>query len=174
MIRNHMLAVLAICMVCACTAFAEEPAAPSESVTSCNLENGSQIAVRYLPVKAQGDKKEFGGKIPFGTVWTPNDTAMVLFTDGTITAGSKQLGPGAYTMFVIPNKSEWTLVISKETDTKAKYDQTKDMARLPMEIGSLPQSYKQFSVILGHTGPNECSIRIYWQKNGAFSAFTAK
>ncbi len=146
----------------------------TESVASCDLDNGNQIAIRYLPVTASGKKQEFGGVIPYGTVWAPNNQAMVLFTSGTITIGGKELSAGAYTLYVIPNKNDWTLVVSKETDVKAKYDAAKDVVRAPMEVGSLPSPQPTLRVILGHTGPNHCSLRIYWQEKGGFAAFEGK
>ena len=148
--------------------------APNESVATCSLENGNEVAIRYQPVKASGEKPEFGSKIPYGAAWAPNNRPLVMFTTGPLTAGNKALTPGAYTLFLIPNKNEWTLVVSSQTDTNAKYDSSKDLVRMPMELGALPNSQPDFKVILGHTGPNECSMRIYWQKQGGFATFTAK
>jgi len=145
-----------------------------ESVATCSLDNGNEVAIRYQPVKATGEKSEFGSKIPYGTAWAPNNKPLVMFTTGPITAANKALSAGAYTLFLIPNKNEWTLVVSSQTDTSAKYDASKDLVRMQMELGALPTSQPEFKVILGHTGPNECSMRFYWQKQGGFATFVAK
>jgi hypothetical protein len=145
-----------------------------DSVATCNLDNGNQVAIRYQPVKAAGEKAEFGSKIPYGTVWAPNNMPLVLFTSGALSLANHPLTPGAYTLYLIPAKNEWTLVVSTQTDTKAKYDQNKDLARVPMELGALPNSQPEMKVILGHTAPNECSMRIYWQKQGGFMTFQGK
>lgn len=150
------------------------PAQSDDALASCNLDNGDQVAIRYQPVKAAGEKVEFGSKIPYGTVWAPNNTPLVLFASGALSVANRSLAPGAYTLYLIPNKNDWTLVVSTQTDTKAKYDQNKDVVRVPMELGALPNSQPQLRVILGHTGPNECSMRIYWQKLGGFMTFQAK
>jgi hypothetical protein len=173
--RYLVFVALAFALLISGVAFAQNPPAQSdESVASCNLDNGDQVAIRYQPVKAAGEKSEFGSKIPYGSVWAPKDMPMVLFTSGPLSAANHNLNAGAYTLYLIPNKNDWTLVISAQTDTKAKYDQNKDIVRVPMEVGALPNSQPQLKVILGHTGPNECSMRIYWQKQGGFATFQGK
>jgi len=171
---NRTLLLVLFCLSLLVPAFVFAQDAANESVASCNLENGDQVAIRYQPVKASGEKQEFGSKIPYGSVWAPNNTPLVLFTSGPLSAADHNLTAGAYTMYLVPNKSAWTLVISSQTDTKAKYEASKDIVRVPMELGALPNSQPEFKVILGHTGPNECSIRIYWQKQGGFATFKGK
>lgn len=147
---------------------------PTEQVASCDMDNGNQIAIRYLPVTAKGKADVFGNSIRYGTVWAPNSSAMVMFASGPAAVENKELGAGAYTLYLIPNKNDWTLVVSKETDTKAKYDASKDVARVPMELGDLPSAHATFEVSLGKTGPNHCSLRIYWQQKGAFASIEGK
>lgn len=147
---------------------------PTEQVASCDMDNGNQVAIRYLPVTAKGKAEEFGGSIRYGTVWSPNGRAMVLFASGPAAVENKDLGAGAYTLYLIPNKNDWTLVVSKETDTKAKYDASKDVARVPMDLGDLPSPHPTFEVMLGKTGPNRCSLRVYWQQKGAFATIDGK
>lgn len=153
---------------------ADQKSEPTEQVASCDMDNGNQIAIRYLPVTAKGKSEGFGSSIRYGTVWAPNNRAMVMFTSGPAAVESKDLGAGAYTLYLIPNKNDWTLVVSKETDTKAKYDESKDVARVPMELGDLPSPHPTFEVTLGKTGPNRCSLRVYWQQKGAFATLEGK
>ncbi len=167
--------VLALALLMTNLAMADDPkSGPTEQVASCDMDNGNQIAIRYLPVTAKGKSEEFGGSIRYGTVWAPHDRAMVLFTSGPAAVENKEVGAGAYTLYLIPNKNDWTLVVSKQTDTKAKYDGSKDIARVPMELGYLPSSHPTFEVMLGKTGPNRCSLRVYWQQKGAFATIDGK
>ena len=45
---------------------------------------------------------------------------------------------GAYTLFVIPNSKQWTLIVSKSTDTSGAYDPQQDLVRVPLDSGELP------------------------------------
>jgi hypothetical protein len=173
--RISVFLILTLSLLLPGLLFAQNPpASPDDSVASCNLDNGDQVAIRYQPVKAAGEKSEFGSKIPYGSVWAPNNTPLVMFTTGALSVANQDIKPGAYTLYLIPNKNAWTLVVSNQTDTKAQYDQNKDLVRVPMELGALPNTQPQLKVILGHTGPKECSMRIYWQKQGGFMTFQAK
>ncbi len=173
--RTLVFTVLTLALVATNLVIADDSkTAPAEEVTSCNLDNGNQIAIRFLPVTAKGKSDVFGGSVRYGTVWAPNDRAMVLFTSGPMAVENKDLAAGAYTLYLIPNKNDWTLVVSKETDTKAKYDESKDLFRIPMDIGDLPSSHPTFEMFLGKTGPNHCSLRVYWQGKGAFATIEGK
>ncbi len=173
--RLFACTALTLALVIGNVAMAEDSkSAPAEQVASCDMDNGNQVAIRYLPVKAKSKSEAFGGSIRYGTVWAPNDRAMVLFTSGPAAVENKDLAAGAYTLYLIPNKNDWTLVVSKETDTKAKYDANKDLARIPMELGDLPTAHPTFEVMLGKTGPNRCSLRVYWQEKGAFATIDGK
>lgn len=173
--RMIVFTVLTLALATASLMMAEDPKSePTEQVASCDMDNGNQVAIRYLPVAAKGKSEEFGGSIRYGTVWAPNGRAMVLFASGPAAVENKDLGAGAYTLYLIPNKNDWTLVVSKETDTKAKYDESKDVARVPMELGDLPSPHPKFEVMLGKTGPNRCGLRVYWQQKGAFATIEGK
>jgi hypothetical protein len=173
--RLFAFTVLGLALVMGNLGSAEDSkSAPTEQVASCDMDNGNQIAIRYLPVTAKKKSEGFGGSIRYGTAWAPHDRAMVLFTSGPAAVENKDLAAGAYTLYLIPNKNDWTLVVSKETDTKAKYDANKDVARVPMELGDLPTPHPTFAVMLGKTGPNRCSLRVYWQEKGAFATIDGK
>lgn len=162
-------------LVTATLAMADDPKAePAEQVASCDMDNGNQVAIRYQPVTAKGKSEEFGNSIRYGTVWAPNNRAMVMFASGPAAVENKEIQAGAYTLYLIPNKNDWTLVVSKETDTKAKYDESKDVTRVPMELGDLPSAHPTFEITLGKTGPNRCSLRVYWQQKGAFATIDGK
>ncbi|MDT8069810.1 MAG: DUF2911 domain-containing protein [Terriglobia bacterium] len=173
--RLFLFTVLICSLSLANIAFAgdSKSSPPSEQVTSCNFDNGNQVAVRYLPVTAK-KSEGFGRSVRYGTVWTPDNQAMVMFNSGPTAIENKDLAAGAYTLYLMPNKNDWTLIVSKETDTKTKYDASKDVARIPMDIGDLPSTHNTFEVFLGKTGPNRCSLRIYWQDKGAFATIDGK
>ncbi len=84
---------------------------------------------------------------------------MTMFTNTPVTIGGKDLPIGAYTLFVIPDKKTWTLIVSKSTDTSGKYDEAEDLARIPMQLGELPNPESQFSIYFAHAAPDQCSVR---------------
>src|SRR5687767_6393266 len=62
-------------------------------------------------------RKIFGDLVPFGKVWRTgaNNATTVSFTD-TVMVGSTKLAPGKYGLLTIPNKDQWTVIFSKQTN----------------------------------------------------------
>jgi hypothetical protein len=136
------------------------------SATACNLEDGRQVYVRYNPVTA----KE---KIVNGRPWSPGGVPMTLFTEAPLTLGNSAIPIGAYTLYPIPAKDHWTLVVNKNVTPGAAYDEKQDIARVTMETDQVAQSNDALEVAFAHVGPR-CTLRIYIGKTASFADFTAK
>jgi len=151
------------------------PTAPGASTATCNFTEQKQLAVNYQPVTVGKHEDDFlGHKVPYGKVWEPGKKAMTLFTNAPLTIGGSSLPVGAYTMYLIPERKAWTLVVSKNTDVSAAYDKSKDLVRAPMEIGQLPSPEPAFSVYFAHTGPTECTMRVDLADTRAWVPFEQK
>jgi hypothetical protein len=154
----------ALCLVLCASVLASAADSPEPATTSCNLDDGQQLSVRYSPI-ANAEK------LPNGKLWTPGGTPMLLFATANFTLANTQIAPGAYSMYVIPGNDHWTLVINKNVTAGAKYDEHQDLVRAPMDVGQLSQPMKQLDVSFGHTGAKVCGFRIYSGKVGAFVDF---
>ena len=136
------------------------------STTTCNLEDGRQVYVRYNPVTA----KE---KIANGKPWTPGGMPMTLFTEAQLTLGSSVIPIGAYTVYPIPAHDHWTLVVNKNVTPGATYDEKQDVARSVMETVQVSQANDALEVAFAHVGAR-CTLRIYIGKTASFADFNAK
>jgi Protein of unknown function (DUF2911) len=139
----------------------------STSTTTCNLDDGRQVYMRYVAVPAKQEK------ISNGKPWTPGGTPMTLFTEAQLTLGSSTIPIGAYTVYPIPARDHWTLAVNKNVTPGAAYDEKQDIARTPMETAQVAQPSDALEVAFAHVGPR-CSIRIYIGKTASFADFTAK
>lgn len=95
---------------------------------------------------------------------------MYLFTQAEASIEGKEIPPGAYAMYIIPNDDKWTVVINKDVATDSKYDEKQDLLRASMQIGHLNQT-QALSVAFGHMGPKQCNVRIYFGKIGTWAEF---
>jgi hypothetical protein len=66
---------------------------------------------------------------------------------------------------------EWTLIISKSTDTSGHYNEREDLVRVPMEYGELHSAESQFSIYFAHIAPDQCSMRVDLEKVRAWVIF---
>lgn len=166
--RQLVISYFIIALVGCAVGFAQDT--PQNSMASCTYTDGTSLTVRYSDANP-GKKRELQN----GKVWSPGDVPMLLFTETPVTVSGVQLGVGAYSMFVIPDKGKWTLIINKNIDAKAAYDEKQDLARATMETGQLPSATEQPHVSFGHLAPKVCSLRVDFGKTGAWAdAFLQK
>jgi hypothetical protein len=138
----------------------------TNSTTTCNLDDGRQIYVHYNAVSNK--EKPVNGK-----PWSPGGAPMTLFTEAQLSLGSSMIPIGAYTVYPIPAKDHWTLVVNKNVTPGAAYDEKQDIARAPMETAQVDQASAALEVAFAHVGAR-CTLRIYAGKSASFADFTAK
>ncbi|PYX27165.1 MAG: hypothetical protein DMG77_19615 [Acidobacteria bacterium] len=146
---------------------AAQSADPPSSTTTCNLDDGRQIYIRYNPVASNKEK------IANGKPWSPGGAPMTLFTEAQLSLGTSKIPIGAYTVYPIPGKDHWTLAVNRNVSASAAYDEKQDLARAPMETAQIPQPSDALEVAFAHVGPR-CTLRIYFGKSASFADFTAK
>jgi Protein of unknown function (DUF2911) len=137
------------------------------STTTCNLDDGRQVYVRYNPVAANKEK------ISNGKPLIPGGSPMTLFTEAQLTLGTSTIPIGAYTVYPIPARDHWTLAVNKNVTPGATYDEKQDIARAPMETAQVAQPSDALEVAFAHVGPR-CTLRVYIGKTASFADFTAK
>jgi len=137
------------------------------STTTCNLDDGRQLYVRYVAVPSNKER------ISNGKPWAPGGTPMTLFTEAQLALGSSMIPIGAYTLYPIPARGNWTLVVNKNVTAGAAYDERQDIARAPMETAQVDQPSESLEVAFAHVG-TRCTLRIYMGKSASFADFVAK
>jgi hypothetical protein len=90
-----------------------------------------------------------------------------------LTLGSSQIPLGAYTVYPIPAKSNWTIAVNKNVTAGTPYDEKQDIARSVMETAQVESPSDTLEVAFAHVG-NRCTLRIYIGKAASFVDFTAK
>jgi Protein of unknown function (DUF2911) len=137
------------------------------STTTCNLDDGRQVYVRYNAVPTNKEK------ISNGKPMTPGGQPMTLFSEAQLTLGSSTIPIGAYTVYPIPAHGNWTIAVNKNVTAGAAYDEKQDIARAPMETAQVDQPSENLEVAFAHVGAR-CTLRVYIGKSASFVDFTAK
>jgi Protein of unknown function (DUF2911) len=145
------------------TTYAISAVAQDTQTTYCDFEDGNQISVQYNPTVKEQPRN--------GRVWSPGIT---MFVQTPITLGGSTIGLGAYSIHLIPDKKNWTVIVNKGVTSGAAYNPAQDVARGPMEIGEIPEPTKTLQLSFAHMAAKECSLRVYYQKTGAFGEFMEK
>src|SRR6266849_7853418 len=144
----------------------KRPSPPASA--SCDLGGGKTITVDYSSPRAKG-RKIFGGLVPYGEVWRAgaNEATTFVTTSDLMIAGS-HVPAGSYTIFAIPNKDKWTLVISKKTGEwgTAYPGAPEDLARVDMKASALPSAVENFTIAFDKSGSG-CTLRMDWEATRA-------
>jgi hypothetical protein len=139
----------------------------NQSTTTCNLDDGRQVYIRYTAVSAKQEK------FSNGKPWAPGGTPMTLFTEAQLSLGSSVIPIGAYTVYPIPASGNWSIAVNKNVTAGSAYDEKQDVARAQMETAQVESATDQLEVAFAHVG-SRCSLRVYIGKTASFVDFTAK
>ncbi|MEN6535070.1 MAG: DUF2911 domain-containing protein, partial [Bryobacteraceae bacterium] len=75
--------------------------------------DGKKVTVEYGRPYKKG-REIFGGLVPWDKVWrTGADEATILTSDADLMIGSLHVPKGSYSLFTIPEKQSWTLIVNK-------------------------------------------------------------
>ena len=96
----------------------------AQSTATCNLPDDRQVYIRYKPVSAKSEH------LSNGKPWSPGGAPMTLFTEAELTSAERTIPLGAYTVYPIPAKDKWSLVVNKNVTSGAAYDEKQDLAAL--------------------------------------------
>ncbi len=151
----------------------QRPSPPAKA--ECKFQDGKSITVDYSSPRMKG-RKIFGGLVPYGKVWRAGAneaTTFVLDTD--VTVGGKSVPAGSYTLFTVPEKDKWTLIISKKTgEWGIPYPgEADDFARVDMKISSLPAPVENFTIAFQKSGEG-CALQMDWETTRASVEITRK
>ncbi len=135
----------------------------------CTFDDGKQMKVEYSNATAKRGQEFHDGRL-----WEPGGSPMFLFTEAELTIGASMIPAGAYSLYVIPEKRTWILVLNKSTTAAGQYDERQDLVRALMEIGESDVPVAQVQVALAHIAPKQCNMRLYYKKIGAWGEFHEK
>src|SRR6478735_6663106 len=141
----------------------------AQEVKFSNLDK-SPLDVAYYPLRAANVKDRdnsmpvmkvmysrpskngreiFGALIPYGKVdrLGANESTEIKFFK-PVTIGKKAIKPGSYSLFAIPGKDSWTIILNEQTDRWGAYtyDQNKDVVRVNVPVKPLPSVVEAFSM----------------------------
>jgi Protein of unknown function (DUF2911) len=124
----------------------------SPSATAEFDKNGLSISIEYCQPSKKG-RLIFGDEsekalIPYGKWWRTgaNEATVIKFSKDVLIAG-KPLKAGTYTLFTIPEKGDWTVIINSEVGQWGlSYNDKKDVLRVPVPSIQQSDSVEKFFI----------------------------
>lgn len=108
----------------------------------------------------------FGVLEQYGKVWRfgANESTEIHFFK-KVTIGGKKIKAGTYSLFAIPNKDKWTIIVNRQTDKWGAftYDQSMDIVRTEIPVQGLSKPVEYFSLTFVPTN-NGANLVAGWDK----------
>jgi hypothetical protein len=139
-------------------------ASPSASLTQ---QFGlTKVTVDYSRPGVKG-RKIFGELVPWGQVWRTgaNSATQLNFSTDVIING-QNVPAGTYALYAIPEKKEWTLILSKKTELWGSigYNQADDQLRFKAPVSKPSKKYETFEISFNNITDNSTQIFLKWDK----------
>jgi hypothetical protein len=122
---------------------------PLNAVKVKKGDNSSPI-IKVLYSRPQKKGREvFGVLEQFDKIWRlgANENTEIYFAK-SVTIGEKKIKAGTYSLFAIPQKDKWTIIVNKQTNRWGAftYDETKDVVRVSVPVTKLEKVVEAFSM----------------------------
>lgn len=163
-LKNFIVAVLVIFSQLAIAQLKTPQPSPAGSVTQ--LVGLTDVTVKYSR-PGMKDRNVFGELVEFDKIWRTgaNKATSITFSTEVIFGGTK-VAAGSYSLFTIPGKNAWTIILNKNTEHwgTGTYDEKDDAARITVTPKSLTDAVEtltfDFSDLEGANG----QLNLSWEK----------
>ena len=112
-------------------------------------------------------KREIWGKlVPYDAVWRAgaNEATKITFSTDVVIEG-KKLKKGSYSFFVIPGKSQWTLIFNKVADQWGAFEYNESEDALRVKVKTEKATWQEWlSYTINKTSDSSAVIRLEWEK----------
>ncbi len=136
----------------------------------------SEVSITYSRPSARG-RVVFGQVVPFGQVWRTGANSSTKINFGEDVKISDQiLKAGEYALYTIPDKTEWTIVISKNTQLWGNFGYTDkdDIFRFKVKTQVLNDKVETFTINLINQTIKSFDVLLTWENTAvSFSVSTA-
>lgn len=144
----------------------KRPSPPASA--KCELAGGKSVTIDYSSPRKKG-RNVFTDVVKYGEVWrTGANEATTFVTTADVMVGGTHVPAGSYTLFTVPGKDKWTLVISKKTgEWGTDYPGEKeDLARIDMKAGTSSAPVENFTISFDKAG-KACNLKLAWDTTTA-------
>lgn len=125
----------------------------------------TNVTVDYSRPSTKG-RKIFGELVTYGEVWRTGANGATILTFSTeVTVGGQKVPAGSYALYSIPGKTEWTIILSKNTKLWGAigYKQEDDQARFKVTPSKTSKKYETFELSFNNMTDNSADVSIKWE-----------
>lgn len=125
----------------------------------------TDVSIEYARPSMKG-RKIFGELVPYGDVWRTGANAATLLSFSTdVKIEGQPVNAGVYALYSIPDKEEWTIILSSNTKLwgAVGYNATDDVLRVNVKSGKTGQRYETMEFNFVDMTDNSAFVAIKWE-----------
>jgi hypothetical protein len=130
--------------------FSELDNSPVDIETFPRRGNDKVVKVVYSRPQVNG-REVMGNLVKYGKIWRTgaNEATEITFYK-EVKIGSKKVKAGTYTLFTIPEKDHWTVILNSELNQWGAYtyNEANDVLRIKATVSKSPTLIEAFSITL--------------------------
>jgi hypothetical protein len=132
----------------------------------------NRISVNYGRPSMRG-RTIMGDLVPRDKVWrTGANEATHLKTNFDLMLGGVPVMRGTYTLWTIPHKENWTIILNKQTGQwGTRYDERQDYARFDVRSEQLAAAVETLKIALEPNGKTSGVLKLMWEKTSVAVPF---
>lgn len=170
--RKTYLLVATMLLAClSYKSYAQVPRIPEASSTQTIIQDFGlgKITITYSRPNVK-DRKIFGGIIPWGEVWRTgaNAATTITFTEKVLIEGNS-VPAGTYSLFSIPEKNEWTIILNKVVKQWGAYSykQSEDFVRFKIKPLRVSEKRETFTMAFANSTTKATDLYLVWDHTAA-------
>jgi hypothetical protein len=125
----------------------------------------TDFAIDYSSPGVKG-RQIWGELVPYGELWRTGANAPTkVKASRDFTFGGKSVPAGEYSLFTIPGKDSWTVILNKNLTVQGTrgYEEKDDVARITVKPGAAPDR-ERMTFLFADTTDNGTRVDLEWEK----------
>ena len=136
----------------------------------------TDVEIEYSSPGVKG-REIFGGLVSYDKLWRTgaNAATTIEFSKDVMLEGN-EVPAGKYSLFTIPAKDRWTVVLNKKTELwgTGNYKKKHDICRFKIEPEDLPRKRERMTFLISDFDDKSASIELEWAKTGVSFSMETK
>lgn len=147
---------------------------PSPSTTIEQEVGLTNVTLKYSRPGMRG-RTIFGDLVPFGEKWRTgaNNNTTISF-DTKVTIDGKELEPGTYAIYTIPQENQWEVIFYKDSNNwglPQQWDEEKVALKATAQVQEMPMPMETFTILIDELKNDAAALNFIWDKTVATLQF---
>lgn len=124
----------------------------------------SDVSVEYNRPSASG-RVVFGEVVPFDVMWRTGANSATKITFGSeMKIDGKAVPAGSYSLFTIPGKTEWTIILNKVANLSGTsgYAESEDLMRFKVKAVQKTEKTETFTIDFTNIKLDQATVQLSW------------